>query len=71
MDSPAPKPGHLRNDLPGLQQPATAEPKEGPPLPRKRSDTGWNIALFVWVTAFGFLVAYELITMVFRLFKVR
>ena len=30
---------------------------------------GWRIALFAWVTAFGFLAAYEVLSAIFRLIR--
>jgi hypothetical protein len=69
MDSPAPKPGPLRTDPAGLSQPAASDPEA--PAPRQRSSIGWRIALFVWMTAFGFLAAYELILTLFKTLKLR
>ncbi len=69
MDSSAPKHGQVRADPPGFAEPAA--PAAAEPPRQRRSSAAWRVVLFIWVTAFGFLVAYELITMVFRMLNIR
>jgi hypothetical protein len=70
MDSPAAKPGHVRKDLP---DPAEAESAKVDPAPKTDQPLpfGWRIALFIWLSAAGFLIVYELISVIFRLLKIR
>jgi hypothetical protein len=72
MNRPAPGTGGVKNDPPA-PAPQEAEPEVEPvPLTRPRTvATGWRVALFLWVTAFGFLAAYELIWTFFKLLKIR
>jgi hypothetical protein len=73
MDRPAPKPGNLRTDLPELSHPAEPEPEAAPAAPpQTRSNTlGWRIAMFLWLTAFGFLATFELVSLILKVLKIR
>jgi hypothetical protein len=71
MERPAPKPGHMRPDLSDIPEQVEAEPEtptrgSSPPVA-----LGWRFALLLWVTAVGFLVAFELVSTLFKLLKVR
>ncbi len=69
MDRPAPDPGRVRAEPPPPLTALPAEPEPPSPRPRPRIGIGWRIALFAWVTAFGFLAAYELLSAIFRLIR--
>lgn len=69
MDRPTPGHGQVRAEPPA--PPGGPAPEAPPPPPRARISTGWRIALFVWVTAFGFLAVYELLSALFKLLKLR
>jgi hypothetical protein len=73
MDRPAPKPGNLRTDLPELQQPAEPEPEaaSAAPPPTRSNTLGWRIAMFLWLTAFGFLATFELVSLLLKALNIR
>jgi hypothetical protein len=71
MDSAASKPGHVRKDAPEAAAPAIEQPEADRAEQVQRGGRGWRIALFIWVSAFAFLVAYELLSMVLRVLNVR
>jgi hypothetical protein len=70
MDRSGPKTGHVQREPAGT--PPEVEPvAEAPPPQRPAVPTGWRIALFLWVTAFGFLAAYELLWTIFKILRIR
>jgi hypothetical protein len=70
MDRSGPKTGHVQKEP--SETPVEVEPvAEAAPAARQPVPTGWRIALFLWVTAFGFLAAYELLWTLFKLLKIR
>jgi hypothetical protein len=73
MDRPAPKPGNLRTDLPELQPPTEQQPEAAPAAgpPARANTLGWRIAMFLWLTAFGFLATFELVSLLLKLLKIR
>jgi hypothetical protein len=56
--------GHVQQEPPPAP-PAPPEPPEVAPG-RPGPAPGWRIALFFWVTSFIFLLAYELLSALFR-----
>jgi hypothetical protein len=61
MERPAPKTG----------PPPPPEPEPEPPAAQQPAASPWRVVLFIWVTAFGFLAAYELLWTIFKLLKLR
>jgi hypothetical protein len=59
------------------EKPATpAPPAEGPPpgegpppAPAPRLHWGWRLALFLWFTSFLFLLLYDVLSGIFRVFR--
>jgi hypothetical protein len=68
MTTPAYKPGPLRSDPPAVAQQVAPQSEQSA---QSKVSTGWRIVLFLWVTAFGFLVVYEVIWTIFRLLHVK
>lgn len=73
MERPAPKTGGVRNDPPAPAPAPETEPEAEPAAPSRPRPipTGARVVLFLWVTAFGFLVAYELIYVLFKFLNLR
>jgi hypothetical protein len=70
MDRPASKPGQVRTDPPALVP--SAEPEEAPaPSPAPKVSAGWRFTTFLWLTAFGFLAAYEVFWVVLKVLKLK
>jgi hypothetical protein len=71
MERPVPKPGNLRPDLPDFPPEIEAESETPSSAGSRSAITGWRIAILIWVTAFGFLITFELVSQVFKLLKLR
>jgi hypothetical protein len=70
MDRSGSKAGQVQKGP--TETPVEVEPVLEPAqVQRPAVSTGWRIALFLWVTAFGFLAAYELLWTLFKLLKIR
>jgi hypothetical protein len=72
MDRPLPKPDLSRTDPPILTQPSEPEPDvSSAPATPPRAARAWRLVILLWVTAFGFLAAYEMLYAVFKLLHIR
>lgn len=58
-----PKAGHFQPEPVPLAAGGAPESAEEPTT---RAALGWRIALFVWLTAFAFLLAYEMLSALFK-----
>lgn len=60
MTKPVHRSSHVQQPKPALAQPQVEpEAPAKPPVAR-------NLALFLWTTAFGFLLIYELLSAIFK-----
>jgi hypothetical protein len=75
MNRPPPRrSSQVQPEKPAPPAPPPAEgapPGEGPPPPATapRLHWGWQLAVFLWVTSFLFLLLYDVLSGVFRVFR--
>jgi hypothetical protein len=69
MERPGPKPVAARVDAPDAAP--SVEPALEDGYPPRPSDAAWRFVLLLWLSAFGFLATYELISMLLRVFRLR
>lgn len=58
----SPPPGHIQKEPSGPLPDAEEVSETQAPIP-----TGWRVALFLWVTSFGFLLVYELLSALLKI----
>jgi hypothetical protein len=71
MERPAPKTGGVKHDPPAPAAEDAPETEPVRPVPPRPVPTAWRVVMLLWVTAFAFLAAYELLYTTFKLLKIR